>query len=387
MNLTLLFPRSAHPAIEERYGAWQNQLLLRRQAPTAAVLHYDRGWTGEQVADLVETDYVVVVTDPTSLPGPGLLDGLLAPLTDESLDAVVPLTNESDHPQQKGAPELPYLTLRQLEVAATAMLAKPETLVPVTWDDSDPGIFAAPVETIDLPRPIRKILSGHRVAVSGNRFLHRYTTHRGQVRPDLLERIPAGAKDVLEFGCGEGALGEALKKRQSCRVTGIEIDPEAAAVAARRLDAVLSGDATDVIYKLKQQFDTIVGGDILEHLEEPWSFLADLRQVARPDALLILSLPNIANWAVVDDLLHGRFDYTYLGILCAGHLRFFTRQSIEEMLEIAGWTTERIEPQEKVLGPRYEALVGGLRGGGLEPSTADLEPPGYYVLARNVIRP
>ena len=105
------------------------------------------------------------------------------------------------------------------------------------------------------------------------------------------------------------------------------------------------------------------------------------------DALLILSLPNISNWAVVDDLLHGRFDYTYLGILCAGHLRFFTKQSIEEMLEIAGWTTEAIEPQEKVLGPRYEALVSRLQAAGVEPSVADLEPPGYYVLARNVIRP
>ena len=45
------------------------------------------------------------------------------------------------------------------------------------------------------------------------------------------------------------------------------------------------------------------------------------------------------------DLLHGRFDYVYMGLTCVGHLRFFTRRSIEDMLAIAGWTVVSIEPQ------------------------------------------
>ena len=94
---------------------------------------------------------------------------------------------------------------------------------------------------------------------------------------------------------------------------------------------------------LDEHFDWIVGGDIVEHLDEPWSFLAELRRVAAPGGHLLLSIPNLANASVVADLLHGRFDYVYMGLTCVGHLRFFTRQSIEDMLTIAGWTVVAID--------------------------------------------
>lgn len=382
MNLTLLIPRSAHPAIEERYGSWQSEQLLRHDHPEAAVHHYDPQWSGEQILDFIETDWVLVLTDPTALPSRAMGVSLLRLLANEGIDAAVPLANESENADQKSAPPEPYLTLRQFElVAAKAARADPPRIV--EWDGSNPAAFAAPAEMLDFKLPLTGILRGRRVAVDQNSRVHRFTTHRGQLRPDLLERVPREGKSILEFGCGEGVFGAALKERQSCRVIGIELDPRAAAIAAKRLDAVLTGDATAIVYKMKESFDVIVGGDILEHLEEPWTFLADLRRVADPGATLILSLPNVANWAVVDDLLNGRFDYVYLGILCAGHLRFFTRRSIEEMIHISGWILVSIEPQEKVLTSRYRDLVDRLDASGIDFSREDLEPPGYYVIAKN----
>jgi 2-polyprenyl-3-methyl-5-hydroxy-6-metoxy-1,4-benzoquinol methylase len=384
MNLTLLIPRTAHPAIEERYAAWQSELLLRRDHPGAQVHHYDPAWTGEQILDLVQTDWILALTDPTAMPTPEMGVPLLGMLVDESLDASVPVTNETPNEAQRVAPPEPYLTLRQLELVAQRMRAQPGTPRVVEWDGANPGLFAASADTLDFKAPLARILQGKRVAIAPNSYLHRFTTHRGQVREDLLARIPQTATDVLEFGCGEGALGSALKQRQRARVVGIELDPEAGAIAARRLDAVLSGDVRDVIYKLKKErFDAIVGGDILEHLDEPWTFLSDLRRIAAPGATLLLSLPNVANWAIVDDLLHGRFDYVYLGLLCAGHLRFFTRRSIEEMIAISGWTLASIEPQEAVLTSRYREIAGKLDASGIGHSRADLEAPGYYVTARN----
>ncbi|HUP64879.1 MAG TPA: class I SAM-dependent methyltransferase [Thermoanaerobaculia bacterium] len=383
MDLTFLLPRTAHAAIEERFGSWQTELLLKRDAPEALVVHYDSRWSGEQLLDLVETDYVIALTDPTALPPPGFATRLLQLLEDPAVDAALPAANESSHPDQRKALPEPYLTLRQFETASAAVRSSGPPPLLVEWGESDPGAFAAAAEMLDRPLPLPRILKGRRVAIAPELYLHRYTSHRGQVRPDLLERIPLSARSVLEFGCGEGALGAALKERQPCRVLGIELDPEAAAIASRRLDGVLSGDARDVIYKLKEKFDTIVGGDILEHLDDPWSFLAGLRNVAEPGALLLLSLPNVANWAIIDDLLHGRFDYVHLGILCAGHLRFFTRRSIEEMIGISGWTLVSIESQPKVLTSRYRDLISRMESAGIEFSRDDLEAPGYYVVARN----
>src|SRR5207249_4307186 len=153
----------------------------------------------------------------------------------------------------------------------------------------------------------------------------------------------------------------ALKARQKCRVVGIELDPKAAAVARKRIDDVYCGDAREIVSILKEKFDWIIGGDIVEYLDEPWTFLTDLRHVAAPGGHLLLSIPNMANVAVIADLLHGRFDYVYMGLTCVGYLRFFTRRTIEEMLTIAGWDIEELAPRDSALTPAGESLIVQLR--------------------------
>src|SRR6185295_594374 len=98
-------------------------------------------------------------------------------------------------------------------------------------------------------------LRGRDVAVSGNDYVHRWTSLRGQTRHDLLDLISSDAKSILEFGCGEAPLGEALKKRQRCRVVGIELDPAAAAVAKKRIDSVYRGDVREIVSILDETFD------------------------------------------------------------------------------------------------------------------------------------
>src|SRR5262249_56608383 len=61
-------------------------------------------------------------------------------------------------------------------------------------------------------------------------------------RPELLALVPADAREVLDVGCGAGRFGAGLKARQPCRVVGLELDPDAAAAARTRLDAVHEGD-------------------------------------------------------------------------------------------------------------------------------------------------
>jgi SAM-dependent methyltransferase len=213
--------------------------------------------------------------------------------------------------------------------------------------------------------------------------VHRWTSLRGQAREDLLTRIPNDAKSVLEFGCGEAPLGAALKARQKCRVVGIEIDPRAAAIARKRIDDVYCGDAREIIALMREQFDWIIGGDIVEHLDEPWSFLSELRRVSAPGGHLLLSIPNIAHAALVNDLLQGRFDYVYMGLTCVGHLRFFTRKTIEDMLSIAGWTIIDVAPQQTVITRGREELLAMLAASRFPYSKEDLQPSGYYVVARN----
>jgi|GEM_PF-441138 len=382
MRLTLLLPKWRHQAIEERYARWQSELQLRRATQPAAVLEYEPG--DRSVLDEIDTELVLVVTDPLLVMESSLLPILIQALTGSEAEAVVPRSNESHHPAQQRPPHRLYLTLRQFEEVAREIAQEAPSTKTVTWDDSDPVLYLTRTATLRKSMSsIEKGLTGGSVAVASNAYVHRYSSHRGQLRLDLLDQIDTSARSILEFGCGEGALGEALKKRQDCRVVGIELDPSAGVVARQRLDAVLAGDVRELVDNISEQFDWIVGGDILEHLDEPWTFLARLKRVATPGGRLLLSLPNISSWPIVEDLIRGRFDYVYMGILCAGHVRFFTRQTIEDMLEMSGWGVVAVNPQPQFVTPQGERVIEAFRAAGLEVSEKDLATPGYYVIAEN----
>lgn len=381
MSVAVLYPRFDHPAIEERYASWQTQMLL--QAGGNTLYFYDAEDAASEAAAAIEEEFVLVVTDPILIPPPKLAARLLEQL-DGSADAVLPVANEAVNPEQRRPPDVPYLTLREFQEMTAGMQARPAASKRVRWDASDPGAFLCRTELLARSQgPVRRVLAGHDVVISANDYAHRWSSLRGQIRTDLLARISTDAKSILEFGCGESPLGEALKKRQKCRVVGIELDPKAAAIARRRIDDVYCGDVRHLVNVIADEFDWIIGGDIVEHLDEPWTFLADLRRIAKPGAHLLLSLPNIANASVVNDLLQGRFDYIYMGLTCVGHLRFFTKRSLEDMLTIAGWSVVEITAQEVVPTRGTEALLASLDRAGASYAKDDLLAPGYYVVARN----
>ncbi len=380
MPVAILFPRYDHPAIEERYASWQSETLLRHDS--AELHHYDFDESARHALVDVDSPHVLVVTDPMLLASPRLPERLTAILEGANAFAALPSSTQSAvAAQQTTLP--PYMTLREFEIETTALQKTDGGVARATWDLSDPGAFLCRTADIrDLRMTFIEILKGRDVVISRSDFIHRWVSLRGDGRRDLLDRIATDARSVLEFGCGEGALGSALKQRQKVRVAGIELDPRAAALAKKRLDDVYQGDALEIVSILHEQFDWIVGGDIVEHLVEPWTFLADLRRLAKEDGHLLLSIPNLSNASIIADLLQGRFDYVYMGLTCAGHLRFFTRRSIEEMLSIAGWDVEQIDPQELTVTRERDAMIAALEKASIPFSKDDLLPTGYYVTAR-----
>lgn len=384
VSIAVLLPRFEHGAIEERYASWQTRLLLQRGEDHGRVVVYDpNAPAAAALRDLTE-EHVLVLTDPLLLPSPTIGAGLRRAMEQAGAAAAVPTTNEAGEPRQRRTPPAPYLTLRELEDVFGRVASETASPSVIAWESHDPAAFLARRATLAaLDVPLREALRGLDVAIAPNEYAHRWSSMRGQARHDLLSRIDPTAGRILEFGCGEAPLGQALKERQPCRVVGIELDPAAAAVAATRIDAVHRGDARTIVETLGEQFDVIIGGDIVEHLDEPWSFLEALRRVAAPGATLLLSIPNLANASLVSDLVRGRFDYVYMGLTCVGHLRFFTRQTIVDMLTIAGWTDVQLEAQDAVATPARDSLLAGLASAGIEHSRDDLLPTGYYVTARN----
>jgi len=154
----------------------------------------------------------------------------------------------------------------------------------------------------------------------------------------LLNIVPDTAKTILDLGCGEGLLGEALKKRQDCTVTGIEINTASAKPLAQRLDQVLIGEALEIVPKLENKFDCIILGDVLEHLAHPQQLLIALRGIITTTGHLATCIPNVQHWSIIYGLMKGYWTYQDHGILDKTHLRFYTRQSYEELLLSTGYS-------------------------------------------------
>lgn len=139
-----------------------------------------------------------------------------------------------------------------------------------------------------------------------------------------------------DVGCSSGYLARPLAA-SGARVVGLEVDAAAAAEARRICEQVLVGDVESMELPFAPaSFDVVVCGDVLEHLRDPGATLARLRPVLRPGGRLVLSTPNVANWAMRLSLLVGRWRYTDRGILDGTHTHLFTRKTLVETIEGAG---------------------------------------------------
>jgi trans-aconitate methyltransferase len=163
-------------------------------------------------------------------------------------------------------------------------------------------------------------------------------------RAALLDLFPSPPARLLDVGCGSGATAALAKERwPQLETIGVEIVPEAAARAASRLDRVIAGSAETLDFAAAgiAGVDGVILADVLEHLVDPWGFLERLHGVLAPGAMVVASIPNIANLWLLDELAAGRFDYTPDGLLDRTHLRFFTRRTIAQLFDGAGYTIER----------------------------------------------
>lgn len=211
-----------------------------------------------------------------------------------------------------------------------------------------------------------------------------------QHNADLLNLIPVASKNLIEVGCSSGALAREFKKLvPDADYRGVEIDADFAELARRHCNivTVLNIESADEkFWSDNGDRNCWIFGDTLEHLQNPWRILKKINEVAPIDGVVVACIPNAQHWSLQVRLSIGDFRYENSGLMDRTHLRWFTRQTIVELFDQAGFSIEaglpRIfdEPQREPFLP----LIGQMaKLAGIDPdlAIADSLPLQYVVRA------
>lgn len=124
---------------------------------------------------------------------------------------------------------------------------------------------------------------------------------------DRFEVIAAYVKqgDILDLGCVDSRPAKESSRQRidhkpnmllkrivelNKNTLGIDIDPAGIEVLKQMGYGAQCADVETM--DLGKQFDTIVAGELIEHLENPGLFLRNMRRHLKPNGTLIISTPN-----------------------------------------------------------------------------------------------
>lgn len=107
----------------------------------------------------------------------------------------------------------------------------------------------------------------------------------------------AKGKKVLDIACGEGYGSHLLKRAGAEQVVGVDVSEDAVGRARKSFGApgveFLAADAQSIEREFPSgHFDVVVSCETIEHIEDPEKYLQSLKNVAKKDAVFIISCPN-----------------------------------------------------------------------------------------------
>jgi len=156
----------------------------------------------------------------------------------------------------------------------------------------------------------------------------------------LIDRFDlAGGGTVYDVGCGRGTFLKTLCA-VAPKVRGFGIDPACDPGESENVTLVRSPFSRSVI---KSDGKLIVLRHVLEHIERPLEFLAELREVAGTIPLFV-EVPD-AGWI---------FDNGAFWDFCYEHCNYFTMSALKFALEAAGLS---VEEQQRSFGGQYQWAI------------------------------
>ncbi len=382
-------PSSAPDPFTVSFCLKESQRAAETSSLAVQWLFYDAAAMPASLLAVTEGPWVLGVSDPTVLLNPHSLQRLFRTAQTDSR-SIGPVFPRSE-PAQTAALPFPYWDLATYWETAQHLASRTEdACTKVSTLDArcfvtPRGTLAAAVQAGSFQKVMDALLH---VADGGGlvdhgAFFHVFGGTHDHAREDLVALVPPEAQKILDIGCATGFYGKTLRQvRSSLHLVGVESDPHQARVASRFYDRIYV-EPFEQAHLEEAPFDVVNGGDVLEHMVDPWKSLEKMRRLLRPEGYLVLSVPNVGHWTVVRALMQGSFAYIPAGLLCRGHLRWFTEESLREALEEAGFVIEVFQASRPKPTPQGRVFLEELRKlSGVHVHEPSLMTEGFLVRAR-----
>lgn len=146
----------------------------------------------------------------------------------------------------------------------------------------------------------------------------------------LRELFGLEKKKVLDIGCSEGYYLQHF----GAESLGLTLIEEHIAVAHEKGLKVIKANIEDPEFLLPEKYDVVWANNLFEHMNAPHLFLIKVRELIKPDGMLILGVPLLPHTPFLTKLRKFR------GAYAVSHVNFFTRKTLIESVRAGGWVVE-----------------------------------------------
>lgn len=167
-----------------------------------------------------------------------------------------------------------------------------------------------------------------------------------QIAKKIAEQIPIGSK-ILDLGAGEGALTSRLLDMGYYIVAADMNQEEFKCTEAEfhQINFDVKEDIERFVADNLESFDAVLGIEVIEHVENQWEYVRQLKKMLKPNGLMIITTPNTTSWlSRMKFLLTGRFHQFSDKDLDYGHISPITPWELGLILKQECLSQISIEP-------------------------------------------
>jgi 2-polyprenyl-6-hydroxyphenyl methylase/3-demethylubiquinone-9 3-methyltransferase len=175
------------------------------------------------------------------------------------------------------------------------------------------------------------------------RYSDAQSWHSSHVEEAVRKMLGRPGGPVLDIGCGNGALVQRLLN-DGLDAYGVDLSPSGIAHAAASYPGrFFTADVNDgeLPQPLREiPFRAVISTEVIEHLYQPRRLLDAAATILRRagGGRLVISTPYHGYLKNVLIALAGRYDAHHTAHWDGGHIKFFSRATLEKMLRDQGFT-------------------------------------------------